>query len=454
MVVQAFDAGGRPVPGATVRWTSAVSGVGQVCAKRGEECRDGPLDLASDGEGLSQAWYRPLTFPGQTVTASLVGVTHPVVPFIVEVQGYLVQLDRGGCGPGDPASFRVPDGTTDALTTSLGATIVWELRSSGTCGARIKSTSVPRGGTPFESGDLSTGERFRWHPDAYGEWVYQDLVSGVVGRVILPAPPPPVERGPARIHLATASGTVLGPVVEGDWPSWSPDGGRLAFQREDKIYIVGSDGTGERLVAPGRTPAWSPNGHNLAFVNDEGISVLDLNGGVARTMVRHDFRDDVYPPWNMGLFEPSWSPDGSRLAFNHWGDGDMAIGLAYVVNEDGTNLRRLTEPLSYQTPERGPTWSPDGGGLAFWTGYGLTLIPFPGGAQRVILDGVFGSRLSWSSTEARLVFAHFLSADIWVVTTAGTGARILIPDGHSPSFSPDGARIAFVRHDPPANQRD
>ena len=63
---------------------------------------------------------------------------------------------------------------------------------------------------------------------------------------------------------------------------------------------------------------------------------------------------------------PAWSPDGRRIAFvsiRTWqGEGKVDNWDIYVVNVDGTELRRLT---TYHDVDRHPTWSPDGTQIAF-----------------------------------------------------------------------------------------
>src|SRR6187549_644958 len=46
------------------------------------------------------------------------------------------------------------------------------------------------------------------------------------------------------IFLADSSGVVLGQLTEGSWPSWSPDGRRIAFHRNGRVRVIGADGSG------------------------------------------------------------------------------------------------------------------------------------------------------------------------------------------------------------------
>jgi TolB protein len=56
---------------------------------------------------------------------------------------------------------------------------------------------------------------------------------------------------------------------------------------------------------------------------------------------------------------PTWSPDGTRIAFNSGRDGDPEV---FVMNADGTQVRQLTDN---DTVDGRPAWSPDGTRIAF-----------------------------------------------------------------------------------------
>jgi TolB protein len=56
---------------------------------------------------------------------------------------------------------------------------------------------------------------------------------------------------------------------------------------------------------------------------------------------------------------PTWSPDGTRIAFNSGRDGDPEV---FVMNADGTQVRQLTDN---DAVDGRPAWSPDGTRIAF-----------------------------------------------------------------------------------------
>ena len=204
-------------------------------------------------------------------------------------------------------------------------------------------------------------------------------------------------------------------------PSYSPDGRKIAWERNGDIWVMNADGTGQERLTSGlvadRTPAFSPSGRKVAFVRndlEEGqadIYIKTLGGAGGPRQVTND---DAYERG------PVFRPDGGRIAFArakpHPGCADcIAIKSELAtVRPDGTGFKVLTHTPSAQ-PDN-PDWSPDGRKLVFDLTAGLA---GPVRIQTIKADG----------TKRRTVAATI------------KGGRFLL----DPVFSPDGKKVAFER---------
>jgi len=152
--------------------------------------------------------------------------------------------------------------------------------------------------------------------------------------------------------------------------------------------------------------------------------------------------------------DAAWSADGEHVAFvlgrpNSWrftGDGDL-----YVMNADGSDLRRLTTGIGVTSP----TWSPDGARLAFVRNQGTALctIRSEGSGFRVIASAHgYYQNPRWSPAGDLIMYQSQighgeLGARTFTIHPDGTGERVLPPafvEGSFPSWSPDGSRLAYA----------
>jgi len=160
------------------------------------------------------------------------------------------------------------------------------------------------------------------------------------------------------------------------WPEWSPDGKRVAFpSRRDgnfEIYVVDADGTNlQRLTnTPGHEdfPAWSPDGTQIVFSRvegDDGTYVMAVPAKMGDDGTEQGPADEQ-KLLDFPVLEPAWSPDGTRIAFGSDHEGFRAIYVMDIADalQDtaGGNLQKLSNT---RAGENCPTWSPDGTQIAF-----------------------------------------------------------------------------------------
>jgi Tol biopolymer transport system component len=156
--------------------------------------------------------------------------------------------------------------------------------------------------------------------------------------------------------------------------SYSPDGNRLAFTRQNPdgsltLETVKLDGTGLRQLTPTGmnlqfgTGSWSPQGNEILFS-------ASATAGVYRTLwVVHSDGSGLHrlsiagcgglftDPNAHACLDPTWSPDGQKIAFSQF---SAAAGQReiYTVNTDGTGLFQVTHGVS-NVPGEGaeaPSW--------------------------------------------------------------------------------------------------
>jgi uncharacterized repeat protein (TIGR01451 family) len=128
---------------------------------------------------------------------------------------------------------------------------------------------------------------------------------------------------------------------------------------------------------------------------------------------------------------PTWSPDGSRIAFTSSRDYATLRTEVYVMNADSSGQTNLTRSPK---EDGDPDWSPDGGRIAFMStrdGWGEIYAMNPDGSGQTNLTrrGYSDWDPSWSPDGSRIVFAHseWWDADLYVMNADGSGQTSIAP---------------------------
>jgi Tol biopolymer transport system component len=317
--------------------------------------------------------------------------------------------------PGKPVrrsgAMLSPDGTRFAFVAEGG---IWTVPLSGTVSPNI--AGEPTRLTPdlgaWDNGNMS----FSWSFD--GQWI---AFCGRPDNTVYVVPSTGGE--PKKVEGS-------GPFGATARPSLSPGREMVALtQWRDKrshIFTVPLAGGEPRLVTeePGMYPAFSPDGKLIVYVpssysGDQGmappktmqVKVVAVQGGVTAVVHETEGRPSA----------PTWSPDGTMIAFDHWSEkGETEKSEIGIV------------PVSSVGQPRGePTW------FSLEAIVSTTLRGEPARKFVNLLGG-------WSRRdEIALLLDTPFDEGIYTVPAAGGRATRVGLEGREPRWSPDGSRIYF-----------
>ncbi|WP_240377025.1 flagellin [Bacillus piscicola] len=114
------------------------------------------------------------------------------------------------------------------------------------------------------------------------------------------------------------------------FPSVSPDGKEVVYQKGQDIYIVNQDGTENRKVAEGQQPVFSPDGSKIVFSDAEDIFIMDADGSNQQNLTAPMETADQHSHNH----HPSWSSDGNKIVF-HSDETDGDFGTLWEVTLSG-----------------------------------------------------------------------------------------------------------------------
>jgi TolB protein len=225
--------------------------------------------------------------------------------------------------------------------------------------------------------------------------------------------------------------------------------GTVENRQVKEVFIADYDGENQRQVTTNRSlninSTWSPDGRSIAYASyrrgPPNIFVANIFQGTGEELTKDTSNN----------FLPAFSPDGTRIAFTSTRDGSGNSEI-YVMNRDGSNVRRLTNHPAADTT---PTWSPSGAQIAFTSdrssGPQIYIMNADGlGTPQRISPEAYADRPTWSpSPFNEIAYAARTGAgnDIKVIDLATREVRQLtFSEGtnESPSWAPNGRHLAFM----------
>ena len=275
---------------------------------------------------------------------------------------------------------------------------------------------------------------------------------------------------PAVPRLKNAVQVTSALAVE-SYPSWSPDGMRLAYQSGEAGYNyvgnhdiwVAQPGSGEPVnltkdqPANDRMPSWSPDGREIAFFSDRdgswGVYTVAAIGGQPRNVL--SLPGIEYNNWNA----PQWAKDGTKLFVSVRQAGENVVIVLSLRTLETTRVvlprheGNFIFDLSVALDGRRFAYVEGGGGRTEVTR--LWTMPAAGGEPVSLTDGRTNAWSPTWSRDGRQVFYvsnRGGSMDLWQQAVADDGRPVgeplAVTQGlgiRSAAFSPDGRRLAYAR---------
>jgi Tol biopolymer transport system component len=226
--------------------------------------------------------------------------------------------------------------------------------------------------------------------------------------------------------------THLGPENSANFPSWSADGKQIVFNEFPppdgvaQVWVMNADGSNQHQVFAEQDfgenrPSFSPDGSrvvlarcNLLVGDGDTCAIYTVGIDGAGLSAITGFQLDTTAR------SPMYSPDGKTIAFILSNDAAAGfLGVTYLVDADGSNIRRITEPEPCLIR---PDWSPDGTKI---TTYAHSCNPQN---ETIAVMGADGSHVRYLTNNG----VDYVNG----------------PHDRNPAFSPDGEFIVFERDAP------
>jgi TolB protein len=233
------------------------------------------------------------------------------------------------------------------------------------------------------------------------------------------------------VAIAVVSGLIAGCGVDPEqlWQTYTstPRPAKITFADDrHSVFVMNPDGTAVTRIAAGSDPSFASDASRIV-VSGDSISTMDPDGSHVTKLAD-------------GGYEPTFSPDGTRIAF-------VRGGVIYVMNSVGHKLKQLTATPgstvgSDRISSQDPSFSRDGSKIVFSRAGAIWVMASDGTGQRPVLaDPYDNSEPVFTPDDAGIVFTSNRGgknrSEIYAMDADGGHIRPLTDDwtGH-PSFSP------------------
>jgi TolB protein len=237
------------------------------------------------------------------------------------------------------------------------------------------------------------------------------------------------------------------------WENWSPDGRQLVFTEfpngapKGQLWLMNADGSHQHLLLSEadfdeEDASFSPDGAWIVFSRcpttptGNGCAIYKLLADGSDLTQVTDFKPDVTD------FAPAYSPDGAIIAYESFGYQGFTAAI-WLVDADGSDPRPLSPP---ELLGNDPSWSPGGEEVAFWShccghqqngdiwvinrdGSGLRRLTGSKASDFEIPVAYYNIAPSWSPHGLSIVFDQYVTSTntdtISIINADGTGRKLI-----------------------------
>lgn len=228
------------------------------------------------------------------------------------------------------------------------------------------------------------------------------------------------------------------------WPKISNDGSKIVFFRGRDLYIMSIDGTNVQQLTDESSniihPSWSSDDSKILFSDDRGgnYEIYSINTDGSNL-------NQITNSGNYNKYSPSMSPDGSKIAFQRSNTATLQIAHIYTINPDGTNLQKITNTNDNENiSSHSPSWSPDGSKLAFYSDLDgddeiYIMNPDGSGLQKLTDNSAYDSSPAWSPDGLEIIFDSERdgSYEIYKIKVDGSGTPVNLTTNSADDQFPD-----------------